>query len=88
MKFNSYKYKIQWLFNCRKEGLKAFKTIINLLGVRNLDQIYLRDWNYKIISNYDGYISYPSGLAEKEAIKYISKAIKNKEVVYIEIFKR
>lgn len=79
-----YIYKIQWLFNDIEELEKA----INLLGVKSLDKIVLRDIDLKIIDEYNGFIQHPYGLAEIETISYIKKQLKNKDIRYFEVLRK
>ena len=80
-----YQYKIQWLVT----DTKQLKKLIEVLGVRSLTCIYLRNYDLKIIDVYDRFIQYPYGLAEKETMKDIKKLIKNnKEIKYIEVLRK
>ena len=79
-----YKYKIQWLFNTVEE----LENAINILGVKSLDKIILRDLNLKIIDEYNGFIQYPYGLAEHKTIEYIKEQIKKEDVRYFEVLRK
>jgi hypothetical protein len=79
-----YQYKIQWLFN----NVEELKKAIELLGVRSLDKIVLRDWGLNIIDEYNGFIQYPYGLAEVETIKYVKELIKEKDIRYFEVLRK
>ena len=82
--FKKYEYKIQWLFNDIEELEKA----INLLGVKSLDKIVLRDIDLNIIDEYDGFISFPYGLAESKTIAYMKEQIKKQDIRYFEVFRK
>ena len=85
-----YKYKIQWLIDKDKiiKGV-GIKHLINILGVRSLDVINFRDYDFKIVNNYNGFIQYPYGVAEIETLKYIKKQLKNnKNIEYVELLRR
>ena len=80
-----YQYKIQWLFS----NIKNFKKVIEILGIRSLDKIILRDIDLNIIDEYRGFIQYPYGLAEKETLKYVRKQFKNNNEIYcIEVLRK
>jgi len=82
-----YKYKIQWLIDVNKDYKfnNEIKQLLNIIGVRSLDKIVLRDNDYKIIDTYNSFICFPYGLAEKETLKYIKKQVKkNNKIVYVD----
>jgi len=80
-----YVYKIQWLFN----DIKSLKKAINILGVKSLDKIIVRNYDFKIIDEYNSFIQYPYGLAENETIKYMKNLIKkNNNIKYFEVLRK
>jgi hypothetical protein len=80
-----YKYKIQWIFS----DIKEVEKIFNIIPVRGLDSILLRDNNLKIVDKYSDFLLYETGIAEKETIKYLKKEIKNNiKIKYIELFRK
>ena len=85
-----YNYKIQWLLN-RNQVMNTthLKQILNIIGVRSLDIIKIKDENLKEIDRYTNFISFPYGLAERETSKYIRQVFKhNNEAFYVELLKR
>ena len=80
----NYIYKIQWL----EQNKSNAKKLISILGARSLDKILTRDLDLNIIDEYTGFISYPTGLAEFEAKKWIEKRAKDKKVVYFEFLRK
>jgi hypothetical protein len=92
----TYQYKIQWLFpivsgflTSEKDLKKELFSVIKILGARSLDKIIFRDKDLKILDYYNGYIQFPYGSAEVEAIKYIKKALKeNDKIYYVELLRK
>lgn len=83
----SYQYKIQWLL----EPKDAYK-IIKILGARSFTKIIIRNVDLDIEDIYTGFISYPTGLAEIETIKYLKRQFKKSEkkeslYKYIELYR-
>lgn len=84
-----YQYKIQWLFGTDKLGIKNLKTMLDIIGVKSLDKICLRDFDYKIVDTYTSFVMYPDGVAESETMKYIRKEIKkNPKINSIELLRK
>ena len=94
----SYVYKIQWLLGMRMtfannettaDKLSRLRVLLDVLGVRSLDKICLRDRDYKIVDTYTNFIGFPSGVAEAETMKYIKKQLKeNDKIHYVELLKK
>jgi len=89
----TYKYKIQWLFNLRDvfvaNQIDQLENVIKAIGVRSLDKICIRNKDYKIVDNYNGFISHPSGTAEFVTMEYIkTEFANNKDYTFVEILRK
>ena len=86
---NKYNYKIQWLLTKTQVKGVGFKHLLNILGVRNLDKIVFRDLDLNIVDDYNGFIQFPYGLAEKETLKHVKKELKNNDkIMYVEVLRK
>jgi len=85
-----YKYKIQWLITRKQfDSNISFKHLLNILGVKSLDKIVLRNNDFKIVDTYTSFIMFPFNVAEIETIKYLKKTLKqNNNIEYIELIRK
>jgi len=85
MVYGNYIYKIQWIFQNKKNA----KAVIRAIGSKSLDIIYFRDINFKIIDSYNAMIQYPYGLADEKTIQAIDRILKNNpNICKIELLRR
>jgi glycine cleavage system pyridoxal-binding protein P len=87
IKYCKYTYKIQWLIEAI--NFKDIKTILKIIGVKSLDKICLRDYNLKVIEDYNKFLQFPIGLDLDTTLKDLKKIIKkNKDIYYIELLRK
>lgn len=86
----TYQYKMQWLLPIvTPKGFKVFRTFINYIGARSLDKITLRDKEYNILDQYDGFISYACRDANKDLISYVKRQLESQtDIVYVELLRK
>lgn len=90
-----YQYGIQWVFPVRsfqitpRQCMSDIEKVLKVLGARSLDSIGFLDSDYKNVYSYTDFLSYNTGDAEKKAMIFIKKFIKeNDKVWYIELYRR
>jgi hypothetical protein len=94
-RYNSYQYKIQWLFGVRGNFIessavqkKNLKRFLFAIGARALDGIIFRDKDYAVIETYDGYTMYDNPEADKNAWKVILKKLReNDKITAVELLR-
>jgi len=76
-----YKYKIQWLFQYKKDAFKVIRAI----GSKSLDIIYLRDLDGNIVDYTQIFIQHPYGVADDVTISEINKMLARKDNQSVEL---